>query len=1324
MAESTFPIPSSLQDLEREPYNLLPYPYNFDDDDEEARALSFCRLVKTLEMGNRRLATEGMSLFQSQNGYPDEEKWMCEDRVQALYTLVRKSTSLASETRWSLIRSLCQAVKGISILLDDHAEGNPSNEDMEVEGSQTEATPSSTVSQEFRDAFACHIYMLFSIMHVMESEAKIASTLKTSSKKRSDNQEAIEMAEMRAACAQAMLIAAQKMSENRNRLWRRGVPDESVVVLPCRIAYQMLESATGVIARKAASGDEAIAMIAATVDSCESLLGTIIAALMDMMHSYEHMAALCSELCTSVATNKLPIELIREMGRLDTHSQDTGKASGIKFVAPFINEMAQSRPRLVLVNISHIMPHLNSEPYYLRSAIVGAIGHIIDHVGKSLSAPGTTEDEDKDGAMSPTNLENSRGTLLTILQERAHDVSSYTRSAALKAWIRLVQEGSIPVDSFISVTMIAMDRLKDKTVIVRKQALQLLTVLLENNPFLGELDPEPYRLKLKEMYEYVKAHLPQHLNEAYQTKLQDSRENGETEEDILELESATLAAAIAEADIMEEETPANTEYKAKIEALKFAQSALDFIDQFENASSALHGMLLSANTSDVMEALRFFVKARHFKLPCAVTGMKQALTLMWSTEQNIKDEVLKAFIDVFIAVPGSDGKHVLPANQIAYNLIVLVEVANVSELASIEEAVGHLVKNGKIPADVFSTLWAAAANGKSCASAIQIIGMAANTDSSIVDSKSRLKTLLDVALGDETEERRDFGVVRAAAIALQRIERAQVDPTCAKYLVLERIMEQLCAVARGDWCVDLNEKDTMEWFSASEEAISALFIISPSPEICCADIIRGMHAQTLGSGSVEKCNPLRLARFFHVLGHIALKLLVYTEALSGTVRRANAQKSLKRQEEMDKAKQMKGAAEDDDIEAELGMAAELEAENERKVAEIAEKEIVGRGLLGIFGPILVRVVVNEGQRFNNGVLLQAATLSLCKFMCVSSSFCEKHLAVVFTALANAPPEDTVLRANTVIALGDLAFRFPNEVEPYTPRLYACLRDPATKVRRHTLMVLTHLILNDMVKVKGQVCEIALCLRDPDSRMRDTARLLFHELSKRSNNPVYNLLPDIISQLSQTSVAKEDFRSIMTFLLGYIKKERQNEMLIDKLCHRFPKCTTISQTADITYCMTQLKVNEKSVKCMIDNFKLYKDALHDEEIRKHFSAIITKAKKLSKPELKQGLEEWESKLDEQAQLGKENELAGEKAKLAKTRASKRKVTRRRKPVIESIPELSDHESDDNNAEEESETEMSFDGKENAPKNTQRSSTEEPLKTRRSRRRGANTSIESS
>lgn len=350
--------------------------------------------------------------------------------------------------------------------------------DDEPTASPEEGSPHFVVSQLFRDAFACHLYMLFSVMFFMESEAKIGSSIKTGGKNRADNQESDETVAMRAECANAMLEAAKAMGKNRNKLWKRGVADDTVVGLPCRISYQMLESATGVIARKAASGDAAIAMIATTVDSCDSLLGTIVAALVDMLHSFEHMAVICAEICCLVSdkpTNKLAVELIREIGRLDTND-DTGKASGIKFVAPFINELAACKPRIVLGNISHILPHLNSEPYYLRSAIVTALGHIVEHIGKSLKTMGNIQISEEEGdqtEISRPTLEKSRGNLLDILEERTYDVSSYTRSSVLKAWISLSHGGSIPVERVISVTILAIDRLKDKTVIVRKQALQV-----------------------------------------------------------------------------------------------------------------------------------------------------------------------------------------------------------------------------------------------------------------------------------------------------------------------------------------------------------------------------------------------------------------------------------------------------------------------------------------------------------------------------------------------------------------------------------------------------------------------------------------------------------------------------------------------------------------------------------------------------------------------------------------------------------------------------------------------------------------------------------
>ena len=56
--------------------------------DEATRADSFDRLVLFLERGNRTLNSAGIEMFET-SGMDTEEEWNSEDRVQALYTLVR-----------------------------------------------------------------------------------------------------------------------------------------------------------------------------------------------------------------------------------------------------------------------------------------------------------------------------------------------------------------------------------------------------------------------------------------------------------------------------------------------------------------------------------------------------------------------------------------------------------------------------------------------------------------------------------------------------------------------------------------------------------------------------------------------------------------------------------------------------------------------------------------------------------------------------------------------------------------------------------------------------------------------------------------------------------------------------------------------------------------------------------------------------------------------------------------------------------------------------------------------------------------------------------
>ncbi len=57
--------------------------------------------------------------------------------------------------------------------------------------------------------------------------------------------------------------------------------------------------------------------------------------------------------------------------------------------------------------------------------------------------------------------------------------------------------------------------------------------------------------------------------------------------------------------------------------------------------------------------------------------------------------------------------------------------------------------------------------------------------------------------------------------------------------------------------------------------------------------------------------------------------------------------------------------------------------------------------------------------------------------------------------------------------------------------------PVAGVRKNSLMVLTHLIMNDMMKVKGHIARMALCLQDPHPRIKDLAHLFFHELAQKN-----------------------------------------------------------------------------------------------------------------------------------------------------------------------------------------------------------------------------------
>lgn len=129
-------------------------------------------------------------------------------------------------------------------------------------------------------------------------------------------------------------------------------------------------------------------------------------------------------------------------------------------------------------------------------------------------------------------------------------------------------------------------------------------------------------------------------------------------------------------------------------------------------------------------------------------------------------------------------------------------------------------------------------------------------------------------------------------------------------------------------------------------------------------------------------------------------------------------------------------------------------------------------------------------------------------------------------------------------------------------------------------------------------------------------MFFKEIAHKSNI-LYNVLPDIISRLSDPRWKLEEgkYQTIMKYIFGLISKDRQIEGLIDKLCYRFKVTEQERQWRDIAYCLSLLSYNEKTIKKLTDNIVTFKDKVQVQEIYDFFRIIITDTSKLAKPELK-------------------------------------------------------------------------------------------------------------
>ena len=1031
-----------------------------------------------------------------------------------------------------------------------------------------------------RNAFVMTAYLCHAAL--LAAEANVESSSKKKKKvKRKDDEDSEESSD----------DDDEEEPQRRQVAWARARD-----VLGRRFARTLEEVDVATLWSFGTIGDEFLLLwtrVGARLGVMEALLAAVQAAPANVGFGTANAAALVEEIGTSdavvadfcaVAPAETTGDVLREIQRISL--DDNAKA-----MAKFLDALATKAPGACAKQLPALRELLATAPYAVRSAVTALLAAVLSsdaekrRVSKRGGGGGSQEDDER--ILDDANRDDA----LALLFSRRLDLNHYARAAAVRSIALVVQKGAVPLALITGVVDAVANRLKDKAALVRRAALKCLVALIEHNPYRADLAPDSFR--------------------------------------------DTITAWEKEMSEEEKEEPVE---------VRISRDAVGFVERLEAAGDEIAKLLDSETAGDATGAAEFFVLARTFNLPCGDAGLRRALRLVWSPDDGVRRKIV-ALLAKAIADPDNNGPRAADKFRNLVDGCSDTDIACLEDLAlscaspdhdssTKKKTTAAATKKSKKKDDedddddddvvlphqalggpkLVRALWAMTTDPVKARGAVRALAILATAEGPAVVDTTALSTLIS-RVGPQNLD-------LAAAVATLLRDASSTEGDMAEF---RQKAGQAARAVRDALALAVVGPGDINWYTAADAVILATFAFDAAPESAAARFLShlGLAAQHDRSG-------VALARLLHAGGHVALQLTAAAEELG---------KILKKQTDAEMTAEKK---DDDELEAGLGVGAEgRDFENETRLAEIVEKDILGGEMnqLAVLAPLAAKVV-EKGLQLQESTLsssdrelLRAATLALAKYSCVSRKFCEAHLALLVTTLVSGNV-DVAARVNVAVALGDLAARQPNSVEPWTDHVYSALNDADVRVRGNVLAAVARLAHNDLVKLKGAgVADLAKRIVDDDHEIRAAAHAFFADLHRKTtakHSPVYNLLPDVVSRLAHGDPST--FEDVIAFLLGFVDKDKHIDLLAEKLVHRINALkahddpTTASR--NLAFALSKLPIHESLVRKFHDFFPLYKDALLDDKTNACFLAILSKAQSLDKSpdsDFSDVLIDWATKL---------------------------------------------------------------------------------------------------
>ncbi|PWA00455.1 hypothetical protein BB558_003466 [Smittium angustum] len=969
------------------------------------------------------------------------------------------------------------------------------------------------------------------------------------------------------------------LSANTNKIWETSTEKDAFVSVVIMLATKVMETISLISSPKI---KDLVLLIFIKTSAQHNLLFSLVNILWQSLKNFEHVSQILAELAATSVNHHNYTQLADELLQY-VSSEDWGNISdkaAQKYISKFLISLSILIPKQVTRFMNKLITHLGSESYTVRTTIVEVIGYLINYSG---------------GLEQTEQLRNQIIEYFDIIEQRFMDSHYIVRAKVLQVCQMICTGPAKFPKQRPRLVDLAIGRLEDKASNVRRNAMKALLMFLETHPYNldgGELVLSHFENKCQVIANTIQSII---------SKATEEIQNNQSISQEIKSEEQENQPTLDKSEEIEQERDLVIRYKME---LQYYQDAIRFVKQLETAIHLVVQLLFSTNRQEVIDAIKFLVQTERYKINGSKQAIHKMMHLVWQPSyqnisintgqesNNLENKVMQTLYDAFLQLyinPIENMNDKENVNRVCNNLLELVDKASLADLASLEKILVVLVQNKSINNDVIAKLRNLyLKSSKDRRGAILILSMLSLASRSVVGDDIDL--FLKIGLGKTGLS--DFVVAKYTCDALKTLTKFNGNKRLSMSNNLFERLEGLLTVPTND----------LEWFPAAQSALNAIYLLGDQPSIIVTEIIKKItrstieKAGTTDSGSLE----FEFSQLLFVIGHVAIKEIELLEIVEADLKRRKFG-NIGGEGAQEELAMVSGGGTEDDI-------GDL-------IASIRDNQLLygAQSLLKLYSPIVESLCkkINDGEISTFSQTIKShSIIALSKLMCISFEYCESNLPLLLALLRNS--KDQVDRANIAIALGDISVCFNRLVGENLGFLYERLTmDSNINVKRTMLMVLTHLILNGMIKIKSHLGELAVCLEDDDSRISQLTKLFFYELATKADNVIYNNIPDIISTLSfnkrGTSIEQSKFDKIVKFLFQFIK-DKQTDNIVEKLCMRFRSVQIPRQACDLAFCLSLLPYkNDKSLLKLMSMMPTYSQYLSDTNIYKYFSEISVKAK---------------------------------------------------------------------------------------------------------------------